>query len=107
MFYAHLHTVNDYTYGQDVNCGDILGTTGRSGVTDGTCAPHLHFEILSNYIMGKGSIVHRMNPGYYVDYKVFNDLTDSEKKVQQDEAKLGKIKQVNGAKKLKYEDMPR
>lgn len=107
LFYAHLHTVNSFTYGQDVNCGDVLGTTGRSGVTAGTCAPHLHFEIFSKYVMGTGSIVHRLNPGYYVDYKVFNDLTDSEKKVQQDEAKRGKLKQVDGANKLQYADMPR
>ncbi|WP_310556888.1 peptidoglycan DD-metalloendopeptidase family protein, partial [Flavobacterium sp.] len=99
LFYAHLDSVNEYTFGQEVVCGDVLGTTGRSGVTAGTCAPHLHFEILSDYTMGVGHN-YRLNAGFFVSFKAFDDQTESEKSTQQVEAQRGQINEVDGKNKL-------
>lgn len=72
---------------------------------DGTAAPHLHFEVLSDYIMGVGSIKTRINPAFFVDYKGFSKQTDTEKKKQEDEKNKGKIVQFEGVKKLAYADI--
>lgn len=81
------------------------GTTGRSGVQKGTCAPHLHFEVLSNYVMGSGSIASRINPAFFVNYKGFSEQSDIEKKKQEDEKNRGKVIQFEGVKKLPYADI--
>jgi murein DD-endopeptidase MepM/ murein hydrolase activator NlpD len=103
LFYAHLDSVNEYAFGDEVKCGDVLGTTGRSGVTAGTCAPHLHFEILCDYKMAKTK--YRINPAFWVNYKGFAEQSDAEKKSQETEKDKGKTKEVNGAKKLVYANM--
>lgn len=105
LFYGHLDSVKDYTFGQEVTCGEVLGTTGRSGVVKGTCAPHLHFEVLSDYVMGSGSIRTRINPAFFVDYKGYNEQSAGEKKKQEDEKNNGKIVQHDGVKKLPYADI--
>lgn len=104
LFYAHLDSVNEYKFNDEVKSGDILGTTGRSGVVGGTCAPHLHFEILCDYTMGVGH-QYRLNAGFFVNFKTFDQQTEQEKKDQQTEAKRGKINEVDGQKKLPYENM--
>lgn len=99
LFYAHLDSVNEYNFGDEVKCGDILGTTGRSGVTAGTCAPHLHFEIFSKYVKPSGTR-YCFNPAFFVDYKTFDEQSESERKAQQDEAKRGKINELDGSSKI-------
>lgn len=99
LFYAHLHSVKEFTFGQEVKSGQEIATTGRSGVTAGTCAPHLHFEIFSSYVMATGTS-YRINPGYFVNYKFFDQQSDIEKNAQIIEKDKGQIKGVNGVKKL-------
>ncbi|WP_313375649.1 peptidoglycan DD-metalloendopeptidase family protein [Chishuiella sp.] len=101
LFYAHLDFVNEYTYGQEVKCGDILGATGRSGVVGGTTAPHLHFEIFCKYEMGVGT-QHRINPAFFVKYKGYKEQSQDEKKKQEKEKNRGKINEVNGKKSLTH-----
>ncbi|MBO6184348.1 MAG: M23 family metallopeptidase [Chryseobacterium sp.] len=105
LFYGHLDSVIDYKFGQEITCGEVLGTTGRSGVVKGTCAPHLHFEVLSDYVMGSRSIRTRINPAFFVDYKGYNEQSAAEKKKQEDEKNKGKTVQHDGVKKLPYADM--
>ena len=46
--YYHLKTISPkIKIGKDVHTGDIIGTTGTTGVPGGTMGPHLHFEIKS------------------------------------------------------------
>jgi len=104
LFYAHLDSVKEYNFNDEVKCGETLGTTGRSGVTAGTCAPHLHFEILCDYTMAVGHKF-RLNPGFYVNFKSFDEQSQQEKLDQQTEAKQGKIIEFEGQNKLDYDNM--
>lgn len=100
LFYGHLHTVKEFKIGDPVLSGDVLGTTGRSGVSTGTCAPHLHFEIFcSKDAIGKG-LQYRINPGFFVKYKGYGEQSGEEKKQQETEKNKGKVNQYEGAKKL-------
>lgn len=104
LFYAHLDTVNQYTFGEKVSCGEVLGTTGRSGVVAGTCAPHLHFEIFCEYVMATGTM-YRINPALVVSYKGFNEQSDVERNEQETIKNKGQIAEVNGKTKLQYAHM--
>lgn len=104
LFYAHLHSVNEFTFGQEVKCGEQLGTTGRSGVNGGTCAPHLHFEIFSKYIMRVGTD-YRINPAYFINYKYYDEQSESERNLQIREKNRGKINEVNGSSKLSEKNL--
>lgn len=104
LFYAHLDTVNQYTFGEKVSCGEVLGTTGRSGVVAGTCAPHLHFEIFCEYVMATGTR-YRINPALVVSYKGFNEQSDVERNEQEIIKNKGQIAEVNGKTKLQYAHM--
>lgn len=96
LFYGHLDSIKEFNYGDKVQCGDVLGTPGRSGVTKkGTRAPHLHFEIFSSYIKPSGT-KYCINPAYFV-----ND-EQSERKLQEDESSKGTINEENGKKKLTH-----
>ena len=99
LFYAHLEEVNEFKIGDKVKLGDILGKTGRSGISKGTTAPHLHFEIFSTYKMQVGTR-YKINPAYYVRYKVWDAQSVEERKTQEDEKELGKQKAYEGKKKL-------
>lgn len=99
LFYAHLNSVNEFTIGQEVKCGDPLGTTGRSGVTAGTHAPHLHFEILCSYEMQVGT-KYRINPALFVKYKYYDEQNESEKTKQENEKNRGQITELNGVVRL-------
>ena len=101
LFYAHLNSVKEFTFGQEVASGDILGTTGRSGVTAGTRAPHLHFEIFCDYQMPAGTN-YRINPGFFVNYKTYEKQSAAERTEQKTEKDRGKIVGVNGVKKLAH-----
>ncbi len=58
--YAHLHEVKEnLEVGDQVEAGDLIGTVGNSGTSDGargnTRNPHLHFEIwVGDYYLGQG-----------------------------------------------------
>lgn len=104
LFYAHLDSVKEFTFGEEVSCGDKLGTTGRSGVTAGTHAPHLHFEIFCSYRMGAGTD-YRINPAYFVEYKHYDDQTEAERTSQETEKNRGQIKEVDGSNKLSATDL--
>lgn len=99
LFYAHLDSVKKFDYGDKVECGDILGTTGRSGVMAGTHAPHLHFEIFCSYVMATGT-KYRMNPAYFIDYKYYDEQNAAERQKQQKEKDRGQIKEKYGKEKL-------
>ncbi|WP_326982237.1 hypothetical protein VUJ46_18845 [Chryseobacterium sp. MYb264] len=90
LFYGHLRKVL-------VKKGDIIediskpvALSGTSGVqSGGTCAPHVHFEI-------RDSQKRRCNPGYYINYKSFDDQSSEEINIQIKTAKNGKINEFNG-----------
>ena len=48
---------------------------------------------------------YRINPGYFVNYKFFDQQSDIEKNAQIIEKDRGQIKGVNGVKKLAYADI--
>src|SRR5690606_22944790 len=104
LFYAHLDSVNEFTFGQEVKCGDVLGTTGRSGVTAGTHAPHLHFEIFCKYVMAVGTD-YRINPAYFVDFKFYDDQSEADRTSQENEKDRGQIKEADGSNKLSANDI--
>ncbi|WP_405207064.1 M23 family metallopeptidase [Aquimarina sp. LLG6339-5] len=104
LLYAHLDSVNAFSFGEEVTSGQILGKTGRSGITAGTTAPHLHFEILCQYSFGVGT-GYRINPGFFVPYKHYDDQSEGDKQEQTDEKNNGKVKEVNGSEKLVYGNM--
>ena len=66
MRYLHLSSVV-VTENQKVKAGDVIGYSGTTGITDGTCGPHLHFEISSLY--PSRGLSGRTNPAYYIKYK--------------------------------------
>lgn len=99
LFYAHLDSVEEFEFGAEVNAGRILGTTGRSGVAGGTCAPHLHFEIFCSYSFGVGTS-YRINPALFVNYKHYDEQSESERTQQTTESDRGKINEHDGAQKL-------
>ena len=56
ILYAHLDTAMMYTLGDQVDCGDGLGSIGDSG---NALAPHLHVEMRYGYSSGiEGSMAH-------------------------------------------------
>lgn len=61
----------------------VLGKTGTSDATN-TKGPHLHFEIRSK--QNPSGYSERYNPAYYIDYKNEDQLTDSERKIQDEAA---------------------
>ncbi len=100
LFYGHLDSIKEFSFGDEVRCGDILGTTGRSGVTgDGTRAPHLHFEIFCTYAKPSGT-KYCINPAYFVNYKHYEEQSASERKLQEDESARKPINEENGKEKL-------
>jgi len=85
--YAHLDTII-VRNGQEITAGTILGTTGTTGVSGGTCGPHLHFEI--GNVKDPSSFLARYNPGYYVNYKTEKMMSDDEKEIQKTRKDEGK-----------------
>ena len=84
--YAHLSKIS-VKNGDDVTIGTAVGKTGTTGVSGGTCGPHVHFEISS--CKYPGSFSDRYNPGYYVNYKTENMMSDDEKKIQENRKNEG------------------
>jgi murein DD-endopeptidase MepM/ murein hydrolase activator NlpD len=87
FFYAHLLEVDEaikkaFQNGEkvEVKAGDKIGKTGTSGYTT-SADPHLHFEILSK------PFANRMNPGFYMHYKLPGELTLDESASQKEIAK--------------------
>ena len=77
-----------------VYAGQVIGYSGISGIIDGTCGPHLHFEIRSERRCG--DLTKRCNPAYYVYYKV--KMSPEEKKKQEERMKKGQLKDFYGRK---------
>lgn len=98
LFYAHLDSVEAFNFGDEVKSGRVLGKTGRSGVTNGTCAPHLHFEIFCSYNFG--GTAYRINPAYFVNYKHYDEQSQAERNQQTTESERGKIDEFDGSNKL-------
>ena len=72
-------TVNQ---GQMVSAGDVIGLSGITGIKDGTCGPHLHFEIKSKNTFNDG-LANCVNPGLYFDFKrEEEDMSDEMKAIQ-------------------------
>lgn len=83
--------------GDIVKSGDIIAKSGVSGIVGGTCAPHLHFEIFSiGNAIGK-DLKYRINPGFFINFKNFNTMSEEERNLQQDTAKAGKILNFKGS----------
>ncbi|MDD3596769.1 RHS repeat-associated core domain-containing protein [Sulfuricurvum sp.] len=87
FFYAHLLEVDEklkkaFEQGDvvRVKAGQIIGKTGTSGYTT-SADPHLHFEITSK------PFLNRVNPGFYLNYKLPRDLTQEESNRQKTIAK--------------------
>jgi M23 peptidase domain-containing protein (fragment) len=77
-----------------VYAGQVIGYSGISGIRDGTCGPHLHFEIRSERRCG--DLTKRCNPAYYVYYKV--KMSPEEKRIQEERMKKGQLKDFYGRK---------
>ncbi|SHM62720.1 Peptidase family M23 [Chryseobacterium polytrichastri] len=86
LFYAHLEEAL-LSEGTPVDAGKIIAKSGVSGVKNGTCAPHLHFEIFTTvYAVGMG-LNYRCNPGTYVYFKGPNEQSQEELDLQKRTAK--------------------
>lgn len=92
--YAHLRKIY-VKQGWIIKNVDVsIGETGVSGVTqagkpNGTCAPHLHFEI-------RNTNKARINPGFFINYKNYDTMGEISKNLQQSTAIAGKIFEFNG-----------
>ena len=80
--YYHLKTISPkIKIGTSVQTGDIIGTTGTTGVPGGTKGPHLHFEIKSLNTFRDG-LNNRCNPAFYVHYTQEGKIPPAEKEIQ-------------------------
>jgi murein DD-endopeptidase MepM/ murein hydrolase activator NlpD len=90
LHYAHLRRVFVQQGWTITNVGVPIGEIGTSGVPNGgTCAPHLHFEI-------RNENKARVNPGFFIDFKNFNTMSQAQKTLQQTTARAGKLNEFNG-----------
>ncbi len=85
LMYAHLSEVlvvlnEEIT---ESNLDKVIGKTGTSGATN-TKGPHLHFEIRSK--QNPSGYSDRYNPAYYINYKNEEELSDSERQIQDNAA---------------------
>ncbi|MDD5119313.1 MAG: peptidoglycan DD-metalloendopeptidase family protein, partial [Sulfuricurvum sp.] len=79
FMYAHLlERIVDM--GAHVKAGQIIGKIGTSGYTTSK-DPHLHFEI-SNIGQIGGGLNNKVNPAFYVGYKLPNELTSTDSILQ-------------------------
>lgn len=83
-----------------MKAGQKIGLSGISGVNGGTYDPHVHFNIFStSYFIGKKDGKNYLeDPAYYVYWKTERELTDSDKKVQNDRKDLGKNSSISNFK---------
>lgn len=90
LHYAHLRRVYVREGWTITNVDVPIGEIGTSGVPNGgTCAPHLHFEIRNENRA-------RLNPGFFVDFKNFDTMSEAQKTLQQTTARAGKFNEFNG-----------
>jgi len=85
--YAHLKKIK-VAENAEIDAGVVVGIAGTSGVPGGTCRPHVHFEIASS--KSSSGLTNRVNPGFYVYYKNENEMTEAEKKNQENRKNIGK-----------------
>ena len=71
IYYAHLDEyATDLSVGSKVKAGDIIGTTGTTGIDETKTkhkGPHLHFEITTQVAKG---LTGRINPSFFVQYDI-------------------------------------
>lgn len=96
LHYAHLRKIYVKEEWTITNVNIPIGETGVSGVTkdkkpNGTCAPHLHFEIRN---LNK----ERINPRFFIKFKGYDEMSEAERSLQEKTAKAGKIYEFNGIK---------
>ena len=88
LMYAHLSELNSkLKLNEEIMVENyktrVLGKTGDTGAT-GTKGPHLHFEIRSK--VSPSGYTERYNPAFYVNYKNENQISASERKIQDETA---------------------
>ncbi|MCG7497707.1 peptidoglycan DD-metalloendopeptidase family protein [Vibrio sp. Of7-15] len=84
LMYAHLDSIDsNIKVGSKVKSGDIIGKTGVSGISDGTHAPHLHFEVRTKKVI-KRNDMGRCNPSLFVKFKDYSQQSEDERKQQKD-----------------------
>ncbi|MBW4760890.1 peptidoglycan DD-metalloendopeptidase family protein [Prevotella denticola] len=88
--YYHLKTISlNIKIGESVHTGDVIGTTGTTGIPGGTKGPHLHFEIKSLNTFRDG-LNNRCNPAFYVHYTQEDKIPPAEKEIQRRRKENGK-----------------
>lgn len=99
LFYGHLSNVLVEKKDPNgnptvVDSGKVIAESGVSGIkNNGTCAPHLHFEIFTSpTAIGKG-LKYRCNPGFYVHFKKANEQNNDDIDKQKKTAQAGRIKE--------------
>ncbi len=102
LFYAHLKSVDVDIKNPEVKAGQTIGSSGVSGVSGGTRAPHLHFEIWVRDwpTVYSGGWTYRVNPGMYVRFKSYDQQTAEERKQQADQAAKSAVNNFFGDKKV-------
>ena len=87
--YAHLSKISTKILDKqklgekiEIKAGDMIGEIGTSGYKTSR-DPHLHFEII-NISHGRKGLNNRVNPGYYVKYKLPHSLQEKEAQLQKD-----------------------
>lgn len=90
IFFVYMHLSKILVkVNQKVKVGEIIGESGISGIVNGTCGPHLHFEIKSKNTFSDG-LSNRVNPACYVKYKNVDELTSEELKIQEERKNRGR-----------------
>ena len=97
LIYMHLDSVSftstDAKNNKEIESGTIIGYAGVSGsVANKGRAPHLHFEIRNL------NTKNRINPGFFIDFKNYDTMSEYQRKNQENTAKKGKIYEFNGQK---------
>ncbi|WP_120512814.1 M23 family metallopeptidase [Photobacterium salinisoli] len=76
--------------GDKVKKGQIIAKSGVSGTKSiGTCAPHLHFEVSTEHKYRDSYT--KINPGYFLDYKYYDDQSEADIKLQKEVSKSAYI----------------
>lgn len=82
--YAHLSSAL-VKIGDNVKAGQVIAKTGSTGNASKTRGPHLHFEMAFE-MKGRG-LVNRVNPEMYFVIKSKEEMTNKEKKIQEEASK--------------------
>lgn len=76
LFYAHLKNIKNFSIGEEVKSGKVIGYVGTTGY--GTSKdPHLHFEVRNK--KRSPGLDNRCHPGLFIHYKDEKTMNQSEK----------------------------